>query len=309
MSHPNRKPESDYTTDSAEKHEEIAQIRNELMNYALTWWGKQWIKSMLEFGRPFRMQRGLKYAQEDRVENINVNAGQIFATVIGTMSPTPYRVKVTFEVINAEVWNRINSKIVDQAKFIIELLEHTLPEEFITIFSDCGAPLFPRPTRELDASCSCPDAQHTIPCKHIAATILYLARVIDLDPFIILKLRGRTKDQILQDLEAIRSCNNRPFVQSLTKLRNEISPSTFNFDVPNVSTKILTSDLYLGGKTPEIGFQFTAPGIKTETLDSFGDIINLTNPRTFHTTLQEIYRIVTNETYRTAIALQDKDEK
>ncbi len=48
------------------------------------------------------------------------------------------------------------------------------------------------------ADCSCPDWAN--PCKHIAATYYLLAEAFDDDPFLILRWRGRDRDELLSDL-------------------------------------------------------------------------------------------------------------
>ena len=38
-------------------HDEVEQIKKDLMGFAQTSWGTRWIQSNLKIGRPFRMQR------------------------------------------------------------------------------------------------------------------------------------------------------------------------------------------------------------------------------------------------------------
>ena len=63
--------------------------------------------------------------------------------------------------------------------------------------------LFPTALRELNTDCSCPDWAN--PCKHIAAVYYLLAERFDEDPFLIFKLRGRTKEQIIAVLRDKRA--------------------------------------------------------------------------------------------------------
>src|SRR5258708_34903246 len=63
--------------------------------------------------------------------------------------------------------------------------------------------LFPPDLKELEPSCSCPDWAN--PCKHIAAVYYLLAERFDEDPFLIFKLRGRTKEQIIEVLREKRA--------------------------------------------------------------------------------------------------------
>ncbi|MFX0009625.1 MAG: hypothetical protein ACFE9R_04870, partial [Candidatus Hermodarchaeota archaeon] len=94
----------------------------ELLNYAKSSWGTLWIQSNLQFGRPFRMQRGIEYAKDhQRIDNLSLNPGQIFATVQGT-APTPYRVKINFDVIPEEDWQKILKSLAKHPLDLIELL-------------------------------------------------------------------------------------------------------------------------------------------------------------------------------------------
>ena len=122
------------------------------------------------------MERGVRYAQENRIDNLTISPGMIFSTVQGT-APTPYRVKINFTPITDEGWETLIEALSKKVGYLISMLENNMPEGIIQIFNKNGFPLFPPPTKELDASCSCPDK--AIPCKHIAATILYIARVVD----------------------------------------------------------------------------------------------------------------------------------
>ena len=98
------------------KRNEVQQIKEDLLNFAHSHWGHQWIESILKFGRPYRMQRGMRYAEENRIENLTVTPGQIFGTVQGT-APTPYRVKINFKTVPEEGWQKILDKIAKKVKY------------------------------------------------------------------------------------------------------------------------------------------------------------------------------------------------
>ena len=184
-------------------HEEVEQIKRDLIHFAQTSWGTEWIRSNLKIGRPFSMQRGIEYVKDERrIDNLSINPGQIFATVQGT-APTPYRVKINFEIIPNEGWKAILTNLKNKPINLIELLEGKLPEDLLEIFKNTKYSLFPDASKGLDATCSCPDK--AIPCKHIAAIILYLARIIDYNPFILLELLGKTKNEILNDFSLLKS--------------------------------------------------------------------------------------------------------
>jgi len=272
-------------------HEEVEQIKRDLINYAKTSWGKKWIQSNLKIGRPFRMQRGIEYVKDKRrLDNLSIIPGQIFATVQGT-APTPYRVKIKFETILEEEWKIILKKLTNKTINLIELLEGSLPEEIIAIFNESNNSLFPDASKGLNATCSCPDK--AIPCKHIAAVILYLAQVIDFNPFLLLELRGKPKSEILSDLSLVQH------PKSSKKLEKDSMNKKFEFEfnIPKISSQeLLNMQKKLGKDDFNISFKLRKPGKIIETLENLGIPQNIEN-KAFEIVLRAIYHKITSETY------------
>ena len=271
--------------------EEVEQIKKDLINFATTSWGKQWIQSNLQIGRPFRMQRGIEYVKDKRrIDNLSITPGQIFATVQGT-APTPYRVKIIFETIQEKDWKIILEKLTNRTINLIELLEGSLPEEIITIFNESNYSLFPDASKGLNATCSCPDK--AIPCKHIASVILYLARVIDFNPFLLLELRGKPKSKILTDLSLGQPSKTKQKIEKVaTNQKIE-----FNFNVPKISIQELSNmQKKLGEDDFNIDFRLRKPGKIIETLENLGVPQNIEN-KAFEIVLRAIYQKITSEIY------------
>jgi uncharacterized Zn finger protein len=63
--------------------------------------------------------------------------------------------------------------------------------------------LFPASKGDLKTECSCPDWSN--PCKHIAAVYYLLGEQFDADPFLLFRLRGKSKDEIMAMLRARRT--------------------------------------------------------------------------------------------------------
>ena len=290
--------------DKRRTQEEVKQIQKNLENFAITSWGKEWIYSILKIGRPFRMQRGIEYAKDDkRIENLRINPGKIFSTVQGT-APTPYRVKINFEIIPEDKWKLIIEDLASKSSNLILLLQGTLPEDIISIFKKYNYPLFPEVVKGLDAECSCPDKE--IPCKHIASVILYLSKVIDYDPFLLLKIKGKSKDDILNELSLVQGFgNNLVSEQSISSLKKN-EKIEFTFKIPKIAIKeILSNDSSSKIETSfnEVGFQFRKPGKFIETLENLGIPPNIPNPQAFETVLSNIYRTITSEFYKKSLEI------
>ena len=73
-----------------------------------------------------------------------------------------------------------------------------MPEDIEEVFKAIGVSLFPRRLGDLRTACSCPDSSN--PCKHIAAVYYLLGEEFDRDPFLIFRLRGMIRDELLTRL-------------------------------------------------------------------------------------------------------------
>lgn len=56
---------------------------------------------------------------------------------------------------------------------------------------------------DIGADCSCPDWHE--PCKHIGALVALVAAMIDQDPWLLVMLRGRSRDQVAETVRRLRS--------------------------------------------------------------------------------------------------------
>ena len=293
------KPQRKSEYEKERTREEVEQIKKNLINFAKTSWGKQWIQSNLQIGRPFRMQRGIEYVKDERrIENLSISTGQIFATVQGT-APTPYRVKINFEPILEEGWKIILRELTKKTINLIELLEGLLPEDIIIIFDENGYSLFPNASKGLNATCSCPDT--AIPCKHIAAVILYIARVLDYNPFLLLELRGKSKSEILNELSLGQGAKSKNEAEKMSTTSN----IEFKFNVPKISIVEISSEQKKSGTDIDdynIGFTFRKPGKIIETIENLGVPQTIEN-KAFEIVLRSIYRKITSKIHDTSLEL------
>jgi len=299
-----KKPEKGYKDayDRQRTQQEVQKIQKNLVDFAKTSWGKKWIQSILKTGRPFRMQRGIDYAKdEERIGNLQINPGEIFSTVQGT-APTPYRVRINFEKIPEDGWKKILSSLTNKIINLIRLLEGDLPEDIIKIFTEHKYPLFPDSIKSSNAKCSCPD--QAIPCKHIAAVILYLALALDYDPFILMKLRGKSKSEILSDLRLLQVIDKEITEEKVQKIQKIQDKTEFSFNLPKISIAELYKKKSTSDDIHKIGFKFKKPGKIIETLENLGMPSNLNNPKAFETVFRAIYRTVSTDIYKKSMEME-----
>jgi len=175
-----------------------------------TWWSGRWIAALEEFTISSRLQRGRSYARHGQVIWIEIAPGIITAAVQGSRRK-PYSVAIELDPISDRNWEKIADRLASQAIFAAKLLAGEMPQDVEDAFNAVKVPLFPTDERDLETDCSCPD--YANPCKHIAAVYYLLAERFDEDPFLIFKLRGRTKEQIIEMLRERRAVSSASEVE------------------------------------------------------------------------------------------------
>ncbi|MGE3271568.1 MAG: SWIM zinc finger family protein [Chloroflexota bacterium] len=169
---------------------------------ATTWWARRWMAALDGFGWAGRLSRGRSYARNGRVLDVEFSRGAIRARVQGS-ERQPYRVEMSVERFPDQVWDRVIGALARQALYAAKLLAGELPAEIVQLCDTAEAPLFPSHPNDITMKCSCPD--WAVPCKHVAAVHYALAAELDRDPFLLFRLRGRTREELTAALRARRS--------------------------------------------------------------------------------------------------------
>lgn len=167
-----------------------------------TWWSRRWIGVLESFSMGTRLTRGRSYARQGQVLSIEVEPGLVKARVQGSQ-PKPYTVKIQLKPLAERDWTHVIEAMAAQAIFAAKLLASEMPTNIEEAFEAVNLSLFPTAVKDLVTNCTCPDWAN--PCKHIAAVYYLLAERFDEDPFLIFKLRGRTKEELIEDLREQRS--------------------------------------------------------------------------------------------------------
>ena len=168
-------------------------------NFGESWWTKRWIGVLDSFGWSSRLQRGRTYARGGKVLDIDIKSGKVEARVRGSR-PTPYKVNIEVKQLSDAEWDLVTEALSGQAVFAAMLLAGEMPQQIESAFEGVRLSLLPRSSADISTNCNCPDWAN--PCKHIAAVYYLLGEEFDSDPFLIFKLRGRTKEQIIEALRA-----------------------------------------------------------------------------------------------------------
>ena len=107
----------------------------------------------------------------------------------------PYSVEIGVDTLCAPDWRKLGEALMRRPIFAAMLLVGRMPENIEEVFQQAELSLFPESSDDLATDCTCPDWSN--PCKHVAAVYLLLGEEFDRDPFLIFKLRGADRDELL----------------------------------------------------------------------------------------------------------------
>lgn len=171
--------------------------------FGTTWWGRAWIEALegIAGGSTGRLSRGRTYARQNRAEDLVIRPGAVTGFVQGT-EPDPYEVYLDIRAFRDDEWDAVFDAIAAKAGHAAALLDGELDPGVVEDAAAVEVELLPR-ARDLRTACSCPD--DVDPCKHAAALCYLVADALDADPFVLLLLRGRRRDEVLDDLRARRA--------------------------------------------------------------------------------------------------------
>ena len=159
-----------------------------------SWWARRWEEVLEDLDLGARLARGRSYARRGQVLSIDVEKGAVTAKVQGSRA-RPYRVEISVETLGGPDWKKLATALFQRPVFAAKLLAGQMPENIEDAFREAGLSLFPDRSDDLETACSCPDWSN--PCKHVAAAYLLLGEEFDRDPFLIFRLRGAEREELL----------------------------------------------------------------------------------------------------------------
>jgi uncharacterized Zn finger protein len=175
---------------------------------ASPWWAERWQELAAKAGPADarRVQRGQAVARRGGVDDLEVRPGRITGRVPEDRV-SPYVVELTWPVPDEASWAAAVTALGGEVRSTAALLDGQLPQEAADVLAEVGVPLVPT-AEDLERSCTC--TERTRWCRHIAAVHTAAGLAFARDPFLLLHLRGRTRDQLLRELRADRGERSEP---------------------------------------------------------------------------------------------------
>ncbi len=170
--------------------------KDESVNFG--WPAGAWLDRMLApYGEAARTE-GLDFARRGQTVLLNIEPGRITATVQDA-APRPFEIRIEFEPIGREDWDRIVNSMAREAKYTAKLVSGDVSAEIAEPFAAAGLSLLPDPA-QVTVKCGCGEEF----CRH-AVTVLYLvAERMESEPLMILTLRGLYGPRFLERLQEAR---------------------------------------------------------------------------------------------------------
>ncbi len=275
-------------------------------------WSERWFRLLAEQGlESHLLRRGRSYVRRGRVRAVEIQVGRVSAQVEET-GREPCQVSVWVERLSDPEWNQVLDVMGSQALFAAQLLTGDMPAQVEELFTLAGASLLPS-AQEMEHRCSCCQTSKEQPCQHVAAVHHLLGRMLDDDPWLLLRLRGRDRQQILQALRQRRS-NGSESPGALPLPPEEGSPFLFGQRTPasqEGGSPALTSQLdRYWGRAKELSnlhHHIAPPSIRLALLRRLGHPPFLTESFETYEALVEIYEQVTRQALDMAYATEPEE--
>ncbi|MFD4668395.1 SWIM zinc finger family protein [Lentzea sp. NPDC058450] len=163
---------------------------------ATTWWGKTWVKALEDTALDTTLLRlGRRYAHAGVVGPITVSPGRLHAQVHD--NDTVHSTTVLIPVLSEVHWGRFLDRVAENPAHIAALLANDMPRDLVQAAEESGVDLVPG-IGDLEPECDCDGWE--LPCRHAAALAFQVGWLLDADPFVLLLLKGKPEQELLDAL-------------------------------------------------------------------------------------------------------------
>ena len=157
-----------------------------------------------------------------------------------------YHTSVTLSPLTDDEWDRLLDALASKAGRLAALLDGDMPRDVVRAAVDADVALLPA-AGDLDPECDCPTWD--LPCVHAAALSYQTGWLLDADPFVLFLLRGRSREDLLDELRAVAgrhtggggssgAVETPPSTQGAVTVRAGATPSgTGAADYPTVAAR------------------------------------------------------------------------
>jgi uncharacterized Zn finger protein len=212
-----------------------------------SWWGRAWVQALedtsLDQGQ---LRKGRRTANTGQVGTITISPGRLAATIYAP--DDTYEAVVEIDRLDDGEWDRFLDQVAARAGHIAALLDGEMPHDLVDAAADAGVSLLPG-IGDLDPTCTCDSWE--LPCQHAAGLCYQAGWLLDGDPLVLLLLRGRSRESLLDELQRRSSAPpaDVPDEEEGVPVSSAAAQGQLP-DLPTLPPKTAIEDLAISGTQP-----------------------------------------------------------
>jgi uncharacterized Zn finger protein len=173
---------------------------------AATWWGRAWVRAVEEASyAESDLHTARALSRGGGIGSITVDHGSVVAACYDRSDV--WSVGATVPVLDAVSRQAFVEVVAGESGHLAALMAGELPHRLVEQTEESGVELLPY-GGELGSVCPC-DAW-VDPCVHALAVMLQVAWLVDGDPWVLLRLRGLSPEDLQAELAAIPTETEAP---------------------------------------------------------------------------------------------------
>lgn len=279
------------------------------------WWVRRWTKFMQQLGVPTdpAALRGL------RVKRLEVQPGLLQAQVAERENGVTL-IEVRFPTMTDAQWEAIIDALGNQALFVAQLLAGNMPAEIEQVFAEAGSWLLPTTATELEQLCT-PAGGKPMPAdgasRPLIVAYVQLGEMVAEDPWLLLRLRGRDREQVLAALQEKRNRAVQELAaQSAPPPEQPATESAFYtpplHNAQAEAGQVVQLDAYIDDfwgrrkMLEDVHYHLAQPAVELALLRRLGPINTADDGSAAYTQLQTVYHRVTRRAWDMAFTPDDE---
>lgn len=181
-----------------------------------TWWGRAFVRSFEELTvEASDLVTARALARSGRLGAIVVLEAMASA-VVDPGGTTPLMAQLKVARLDAGGWRIFAVEAARESGYAAALEAGDLPADLVEHADEAGAEVLPGPG-DIDTACEC--EAWAQPCVHALALLYQLAWRVDRDPYVLLLLRGRTRELLLAEVSSLAPGPSSPGVEERDQAR------------------------------------------------------------------------------------------
>ena len=219
--------------------EEKIQLKAQDGPVGKSWYARDFVRAMEAVAENKRLARGLNCARNHEASRLVFKPGWI---KIG-ISCSGYTIRdVDFSVpqFRQPEWDTLIKTIAADASLSGALVSGEFSKHFVDELRRVGIDLIPSSAQGFYYYCSCGD--HHDPCIHKIAARYFVAEALDDDPWLLLYIRGKSRDDVLNAVRQVKSVQTENVSRSAGTPVSAFFPSGIKLPEKAVPTGFFTCE-------------------------------------------------------------------